>query len=213
MLQKFLANQLRCGILFETWLQELYIYITPILHVNWCRIFSWELWPIYQLPMMGWWDSLYAGVARFVMIYLSQDYQQRKHRLYTKEWYKLYWQHVLHNLGRLYFVFCSVSVLLQSKGPHGRGNPHCRRGGGAAGKGGDGSTAGNACDSSLAVTDDEEDEEEDIFVSAKKSLLVCLMFLCFLFMAPPVKVIALLSCFGEPEVLSTRWDNQHCIYM
>ena len=40
-----------------------------------------------------------------------------------------------------------------------------------------------------------------------------MMFLCFLFMAPPVKVIALLSCFGEPEVLSTRWDNQHCSYM
>lgn len=148
-------------------------------------------------------------------IYLSQDYQQRKHRLYTKEWYKLSWQHVLHNLGRLYFVFCSVSVLLQSKGPHRRGDPHCRRGGGAGGEGG-GSTAGNAGnDGSLAVTDDEEDEEEDIFVSAKKSLLVCLMFLCFLFMAPPVKVIALLSlsCFGEPEVLSTRWDNQHCSYM
>ena len=71
-----------------------------------------------------------------------------------------------------------MSVLLQSKGPHGRGNPHCRRGGGAGGKGGkggDGSTAGNACDSSLAVTDDEEDEEEGIFVSATKSLLVCLM--------------------------------------
>ena len=111
---------------------------------------------------MGWWDSLYAGMTRFVMIYLSKDYQQRKHRLYTKEWYKLYWQHVLHSLGGLYFVFCSVSVLLQSKGPHGRGDPRCRRGGGAGGKGGDGSTAGNAGnDSSLAVTDDDEEEEED----------------------------------------------------
>lgn len=112
-----------------------------------------------------------------------------------------------------------MSVLLQSKGPHGRGNPHCRRGGGAGGKGGkggDGSTAGNACDSSLAVTDDEEDEEEDIFCQCDKvssGLFDVMMFLCFLFMAPPVKVIALLSCFGEPEVLSTRWDNQHCSYM
>ena len=51
------------------------------------------------------------------------------------------------------------------------------------------------------------------FVSAKRSLVVCLMFLCFLFQAPPVKVIACLFCFGEPEVLSTRCDNQHCSYV